>query len=92
MTETVYLGILGSALASLGTGLGALPIIWVKELTPHRQGVMLGLGAGVMLAATAFSLILPGWEAAESLWGSRGMAAAVMTVGMVLGGVFLWLS
>lgn len=90
--SSIYLGIIGSLIASLGTGLGALPTLFIKRITPHAQGIMLGFGAGVMLAATAFSLIIPGIEAADEALGNNITAALVITTGIILGGVFLWLS
>ncbi|WP_416670638.1 ZIP family metal transporter [Egbenema bharatensis] len=90
--SSIYLGILGSLIASLGTGLGALPTLFIKRITQNVQGVMLGFGAGVMLAATAFSLIIPGLEAADDALGNTVTAALIVTTGIILGGVFLWLS
>lgn len=89
---TVYLGLIGSTIAGLGTGLGALPIFFIKRITQNTQGILLGFGAGVMLAATAFSLILPGIEAASTALGNEFAAALVVTIGIVTGGVFLWFS
>ena len=48
----------------------------------------MGFGAGVMLAATSFSLIIPGLEAA----GYGVKAASIMVIGILLGGIFLWLT
>ena len=53
---------------------------------------MLGFGGGVMLAASAFSLIVPGTEAAIALGISRMGAALIMAVGILLGGCVLLLS
>ncbi|GAB4366083.1 MAG: ZIP family metal transporter [Elainellaceae cyanobacterium] len=89
---TVYLGLIGSTIAGLGTGLGALPILFLRRITKNTQGIMLGFGAGVMLAATAFSLIVPGLEAATSSLGNNFTAALIVTLGIMLGGVFLWCS
>ncbi|MEZ5609850.1 MAG: ZIP family metal transporter [Rhodocyclaceae bacterium] len=53
---------------------------------------MLGFGAGVMLAATAFSLVIPGLDAARALWGDPWIAGGVMVAGIVAGGgALLWL-
>lgn len=88
----VYLGLIGSAIAGLGTGIGALPILFIKRITDNAQGVMLGFGAGVMLAATAFSLIIPGLEAAEEAGQSAVSAALWVAFGILFGGLFLWLA
>ena len=88
----VYLGLLGSLVAGLATVVGALPIFLIRRVTARAEGVMLGFGAGVMLAATSFSLVIPGIEAASSDSGSEVYAAAIVTCGILLGGIFLWLS
>ncbi len=49
---------------------------------------MLGFGAGVMLAATSFSLIVPAVEAA----GGSTAGAFIVAAGMALGGLFLWVT
>jgi zinc transporter, ZIP family len=47
---------------------------------------MMGFGAGVMLAAVAFELVLPSVEIAGAQYGSAAMAILVLTVGVGLGG------
>ncbi|MGG6297469.1 ZIP family metal transporter [Leptolyngbya sp. AN02str] len=89
---SVWLGLIGSTIAGLGTGLGALPIFLVNRISPNSQGVMLGFGAGVMLAATAFSLVIPGLDAVTEQGGGNVAAAFLVSLGIMLGGVFLWLS
>lgn len=88
----IYLGLFGSLMAGLSTGLGALPIFFLGKISPRVQGILLGFGAGVMLAATSFSLIMPGIEAAERDGASDVGAAAIVTGGMILGGMFLWVA
>lgn len=90
--STVVSGLIGSAIAGLCTGIGALPVLFVHRITPHAQGVLLGFGAGVMLAATAFSLIIPGLEAASPDQSQPVYAASLVTLGIGLGGAFLWFS
>lgn len=87
--SVIYLGLIGSMLAGLGTGVGALPILFFNRITQNTQGIMLGFGAGVMLAATAFSLIIPGIEAASEI-GNTTYAASIVSCGIALGGIFLW--
>jgi len=62
----ILLGTLGSLAAGLTTGVGALPIFVVRRISDQTQDVMLGFAAGVMLAASFLSLILPGLDAARS--------------------------
>jgi zinc transporter, ZIP family len=90
--SNLYLGLIGSALAGLATGIGALPVLFIKRITPNTQGVMLGFGAGVMLAATSFSLIVPGLAAAEAATQNQLYAATAVTFGIFLGAAFLWFS
>ena len=88
----LYAGLLGSTLAGLATGIGTLPVLFIQRVSQNTQGVMLGFGAGVMLAATSFSLIIPGLEAAATAGRSPLYAAFAVTLGMGLGTAFLWLS
>jgi len=57
--ETVLLGSVASLVAGLATGAGALPVLFTKKVSDRLLDVMLGFSAGVMLAATSFSLIVP---------------------------------
>jgi len=86
------LGFMGSLAAGLATGLGALPVIFTRNISRKTQDVMMGFGAGVMLAATSFSLIIPAIDSASADTGSRAAAALVVAAGMMAGGVFLWAS
>lgn len=51
------------------------------------MNTLLGGAAGVMLAATSFSLIVPGIEYGDVLWPGKG--AYVVVIGMLTGAVFL---
>jgi ZIP family zinc transporter len=75
---------------ALATALGAAPALFARAIAQRAQDAMLGFGAGVMLAASAFSLILPAVEAAEALWGSRVAAAGLAACGLVAGALLLW--
>ncbi len=85
-------GILASLIAGLATFIGALPILFARKLSQGAIATMLGLGGGVMLAATAFSLIVPGTEAAIALGYTQTQAAFVVATGLALGGMFLSLA
>ncbi|RLA84954.1 MAG: ZIP family metal transporter, partial [Deltaproteobacteria bacterium] len=63
------------------TGLGALAVFLRKEPSRRFLDAMLGFAAGVMIAASFFSLLLPSVEMSGS-W-------VPAVVGFLLGGVFL---
>ena len=56
----------GGAMAAAATALGAVPLLVVRRISANVQGMLLGFGAGVMLAASVFSLLLPAFEAAQA--------------------------
>ncbi len=47
----------GSLLAGLSTGLGAVPLFFIKKLNHHLRDTLLAFTAGVMVSASTFSLI-----------------------------------
>ena len=79
----------GGALCALATALGAMPVWVVKRLPQQLADGLLGFGAGVMLAATAFSLVLPGLEAAERAGYSAWRAAGLISAGVMVGALAL---
>lgn len=76
--------ILLAALATLGTGvatgLGALPTLLTVRIGDKLLDGMLGFAAGVMLAATSFSLLLPSIEVG-GVW--------VTVAGVLIGAAFV---
>lgn len=82
----------GSGAAALATALGAAPALFIRTISPRWEDVMLGFGAGVMAAASCFSLILPGVDAASGLFGSRPAGASLVAAGFVLGALCLLLT
>lgn len=67
------------------TSAGALPVLFLGRITQRTQDGLLGFAAGMMLAASAFSLILPGLEAATELLTSSWLASAIVVAGIGLG-------
>lgn len=55
----ILIGTLASLGAGLATGLGALPVFLKRKISEKTLDVLLGFAAGVMLAASAFSLLVP---------------------------------
>ena len=75
----VLAALLGGSLAALATAAGTLPALFARTIERRTQDTLLGFGAGVMLAATAFSLVLPGIEAA------RAQGAGDWSAGLLVG-------
>ncbi len=73
----------GGLAAALATALGTLPVVLSQRLSARTQDTLFGFGAGVMLAACAFSLIIPGIHAA------RGAGAGAWGAGAAVGGAIL---
>lgn len=65
------------------TALGAAPVFFVKTLSQRFLDGMLGLAAGVMIAASYFSLLAPAVERADGDWKPA-------TLGFLIGGLFLY--
>lgn len=57
--DHLQLGILAALIVGASTGFGGLPVFFLKNLNQRILDTLLGFAAGVMLAATAFSLLIP---------------------------------
>jgi ZIP family zinc transporter len=73
------LALTGGLWAAAATAAGTLPVLLAKKFSPRHYDAALGLGAGVMLAATAFSLVLPAIAASKA--GGAGPLGASLIVG-----------
>jgi ZIP family zinc transporter len=87
----VLAGALGSLLAGLATALGALPILGVGRPTQRHQGITLGFAAGVMLAASFFSLIIPALDLLQDKGASPAQAAMVAALSVLAGATMIML-
>lgn len=85
--KIVVIGFFASVLAGCATGVGALPALFFKDISERLFNSLLGAAAGVMLAATAFSLLVPGMEYGEQVWPGKGLW--VVSAGMLIGALFL---
>lgn len=64
-------GLQASLMAGLATGLGALPVLFLRRPSDRLMAPMLGLAGGMMLAASLFSLLVPAVQhvaASEAPW------------------------
>jgi ZIP family zinc transporter len=85
----VAVGFTASLLAGLMTGVGAVPVLFRCEVSQRVSDALLGFVAGVMLAASFFSLILPALDVATELHGGRLAPAAIAVGGVLLGSCFM---
>ena len=77
--------VLGGTAGFGATALGALLALSLRSVETRAQDCMLGFAAGMMLAASSFSLILPGLAAAQDLLDSGPGAALTVVIGLGLG-------
>jgi zinc transporter, ZIP family len=68
--------IIGSILSAMATGLGALPILLIKNVTHRWRDILLAFTAGIMMAASTFSLIPQALALSNLL---------VVTIGLLVG-------
>ena len=77
--------LLGGLMAALATALGTVPVLLSHQMSQRAHDTLLGFGAGVMLAASAFSLVIPALAAAKGQgagpWGAGGIVGAGILLG-----------
>jgi ZIP family zinc transporter len=69
------------------TALGSAMVFFFKQIKRHVLDAMLGFAAGVMIAASFWSLLAPAIEMAEEAGGIPWLPAVI---GFLAGGAFLW--
>ena len=86
MSETA-LTVLGFIITFAATAAGAALVFAFRTLSEKLNTLFLGFAAGVMTAASVWSLLIPSIEQAEADYGSFSFVPAVL--GFLLGGIFL---
>lgn len=82
--------VLGFTLIFVATAAGAAVVFFFKrDISPKLNTLILGFAAGIMIAASIWSLIVPSLEGAEETFGEISWLPAA--VGIVAGGIFLTL-
>lgn len=92
MVETsnvIVLGFVASLCASAGTAVGSLGVLFISHLSRKLEDVLLSVAAGIMLAATVFSLLLPGLEYAGAQYDEM-LSAGIVSMGLLLGAATLF--
>jgi ZIP family zinc transporter len=87
----VLYALLGGSAAAAATALGTVPVLVARGLSERTRDAMLGFGAGVMLAAVAFSLVVPALEAAAARGAGDWGASATVGAGVLLGAALVLL-
>lgn len=84
----VFNAFVGGSIAALATALGTVPVLFSQKLSDRVQDTLFGFGAGVMLAACAFSLVIPGLAAARTggafgggPWAAGGVVGSAILLG-----------
>ncbi|WP_425439542.1 ZIP family metal transporter [Pollutimonas bauzanensis] len=81
----------GGSMAALATALGTVPVFLSLSFSQRASDSMLGFGAGVMLAASSFSLIIPALAAAKAQGAGEWGAGGIVACGVLLGAMGLLL-
>ena len=90
MTELnpMLLALAGTGVTFAATVIGSAVVFFFRgEINPKIQRVFLGFAAGIMIAASVWSLLIPGIEMAEE----QGVIGWIPAAGgFALGGLFLF--
>lgn len=90
MNNVVILALIATLGTWFVTALGAATVIFFKKTNQKALNLMLGFAAGVMIAASFWSLLQPAIERAEIYLSVP--AWLVVTLGFLSGAVFMWIS
>lgn len=82
---TLAVAFAASLFAGVATGVGALPALALRQTSERTESSLMGFSAGVMLAASFFSLLAPAMEALEVAHGSA-LAGGWRAVAALVGG------
>ncbi|MGJ7917302.1 ZIP family metal transporter [Massilia sp. LXY-6] len=81
--------LLGGGTAAAATALGTLPVLLSQNFSKRTYDCFLGFGAGVMLGATSFSLVIPALAAAKAGGAGNWGASLSVGAGMLMGAALL---
>lgn len=88
MSDIVIMALIATLCTWSVTALGAATVVFFKKPNPKVLNVMLGFAAGVMIAASFWSLLQPAIERAQA--SSSLPAYLVATLGFLFGAIFMW--
>jgi len=87
--ETLRAALAATLFTAFATGAGALPVVFIRKISDAARDSLLGFGAGVMLAASFFSLLAPALESAVTVAGNTGSGVWMVALGISLGATVL---
>ncbi len=85
------LALAASGVTLLSTSVGALPALFTRRISERAQDVLMGFSAGVMLAATCFSLLAPALRLAAKAERPKVFSGLAVAACVLAGGAFLHL-
>lgn len=89
INDPILLALIATGFTWFMTALGAAMVFFFKEINKRVLNMMLGFAAGIMVAASFWSLLAPAIEMAEK---SSLPAWLVAAIGFLSGAAFLWLA
>ncbi|MFC5546997.1 ZIP family metal transporter [Massilia aerilata] len=78
-SSSLRAALIGGGTAAAATALGTIPVLLAQNFSKRTYDCFLGFGAGVMLGATSFSLVIPALAVAKA--GGAGNWGASLSVG-----------
>lgn len=88
-SATLSAALAATLFTAFATGAGALPVVFMRHISDAARDSLLGFGAGVMLAASFFSLLAPALETGAAVAGSAGGGVLMAAAGLSLGAAVL---
>lgn len=79
----------GGMAAAAATAVGTLPLFFSRRFSPRMSDCCTGFGAGVMLAASVFSLILPALHSLEQSGAGQQLASLVTGASVLVGALLV---
>lgn len=86
---SVKMAFAATMITGIATGVGALPVLFFKKISSRINDSLMGFGAGVMMAASVFSLLLPAMAGATEIYASKMQASMMIAVAVAMGAALL---
>lgn len=89
--DATITSIIAICIILVGTTLGSLCVFFVKKVNDKFSSIILGISAGVMMAAAIFGLLIPAInESSKGIYAECKISFLPPLVGFFLGGLLLW--